>query len=357
VEIRGLTYDQLVAEFSLRYEKGEYHAGALFRQVHGEGKLDPFSLPAFAKSQSLAAKVMQDFYLPHPEFAGRKGDGDTYKFLLKLSDGLEAESVVIPMRRYKTLCVSSQVGCKMGCRFCETAQMGFVRQLSAAEMVAQVHAARFELGEPIENLVFMGMGEPLDNLDALLPALNTLADQRGINIPPKSITVSTVGHVDGLRKLAEVARVKRPQGLWHLRLAVSLNAPNDALRRSIMPITDRWNLADLKAVLREWPFHGAHDFIFMEYVLLRGVNDGPEHAAELVEWLSDLPAVVNLIPYNPRLESPYDKPERGEVERFWSWLMTAGQATRIRGTKGDEAMAACGQLGNRSFQRRRKDVS
>lgn len=350
-DVRGFSYADLIEEFSRRYGKGEFHAGAVFRQVQREGKFTPETLEAFAKNPALAQRVAADFRLPEPAFAGRRGEGDTYKFLLRLQDGLETESVVIPMRHHKTLCVSSQVGCKMGCRFCETAQMGFVRHLTPAEIVAQVHAGRFALGEPIENLVFMGMGEPLDNLDALIESMRILSDQRGFDIAPSAMTVSTVGHVDGLRKLAVEARRRRPEGLWRLRLAVSLNAPNDALRRDIMPITDRWNLAELKAALKEWPLPGAHDFLFMEYVLLRGVNDGPEHAAELAEWLRDLPAVVNLIPYNPRLDSPYARPERGEVGRFWRWLMDAGQPTRIRGTKGDEAMAACGQLGNRRFAR------
>jgi 23S rRNA (adenine2503-C2)-methyltransferase len=286
-----------------------------------------------------------------PPVSGKSGDGDTYKFLLRLEDGLESESVVIPMRRYKSLCVSSQVGCKMGCRFCETAQMGFLRNLSAGEIVAQVMTARHVLHEPVENVVFMGMGEPLDNLDAVLPAIQILSDRRGLAIPLKSITVSTVGHVPGILRLAEWARREPPEGMARLRLAVSVNAPDDALRGAIMPVNGLWPLSDLKEALRQWPLPHRDDFIFAEYVLLEGVNDGIEHALALAEYLRGLKTCVNLIPYNPRRDSPYARPGRERVAAFFDTLMESGQACRIRGTKGDQSMAACGQLGNRALRR------
>ena len=363
----GWDYSGLVGEFSRRFGKGEYHAGALFRSLYRHGEADPGGLAEFRANPALAEKVRSRFPLKLPEVvshsgadAGVKGNAEgigaaagtgAYKFLLRLEDGLESESVVIPMRHYKSLCVSSQVGCKMGCDFCETAQMGFLRSLSAAEIVAQVMVARHVLKEPVENVVFMGMGEPMDNLDAVLQVVRILSDQRGLAISQSSITVSTVGHVDGIRRLARLAAVPPPEGFSRLRLAVSLNAPNDLLRSRLMPVNRKWPMAELKDALRGFPLARKGDFLFMEYVLIPGVNDAREHALEVAEYLRGLRTCVNLIPYNPRRESPYGLPARDGVARFYHWLMEAGQYCRVRGTKGQEKMAACGQLGNRTLRR------
>jgi 23S rRNA (adenine2503-C2)-methyltransferase len=352
-DILAYDYPGLEAEFQRRFGKGEYHSGSLFRALYRRGADDPAALPEFAANPSLAAEVSAAFGYRLPEIAGREGDGETYKFLLKLRDGYESESVVIPMKQYKSLCVSSQVGCKMGCAFCETAQMGYLRSLDAGEIVAQVMVARHVLKEPIENVVFMGMGEPMDNLDNVLQAVRILSDQRGLNIAQSSITISTVGHVDGIRRLAELARKPPPEGFSRLRLAVSLNAPNDAVRSRIMPINRQWPLSELKAALADFPLHRRGDFLFMEYVLIAGVNDTREHALEVAGYLRGLKACVNLIPYNPRRESPFARPERESTARFFHWLMDAGQYCRVRGTKGKDAMAACGQLGNRALRRSR----
>jgi 23S rRNA (adenine2503-C2)-methyltransferase len=372
MDLLGYDYAGLVREFGTRFGKGEYHAGAFFRQVYRHGAADPAALPEFAANPSLADAVQKAFPLKLPEVAGRSGEGDTYKFLLKVAGaegavpgrGLETESVVIPMRQYKSLCVSSQVGCKMGCTFCETAQMGYLRSLGAAEIVAQVMTARFVYGEPIQNVVFMGMGEPMDNLDEVVQAIRIISDQRGLAIAQSAITVSTVGHVDGIRRLARLAaappagtpRGPAPEDFSRLRLAVSLNAPNDAIRSRIMPVNLRWPLAELKAALLEFPLNHKDDFLFMEYVLIPGVNDAREHALEVADYLRGLRACVNLIPYNPRHESPFDRPEQGATANFFHWLMDAGQYCRIRGTKGSGAMAACGQLGNRAMRRAKKEA-
>ncbi len=350
-DILRYDYDGLTAEFDRRFGKGEYHAGALFRSLYRRGASDPGALPEFSANPSLAQSVRGAFRYSLPEIAGRVGDETAYKFLLRLRDGYESESVVIPMRQYKSLCISSQVGCKMGCTFCETAQMGYLRSLDAGEIVAQVMVARHVLKEPIQNVVFMGMGEPMDNLDNVLQAIRILSDQRGLNIAQSAITLSTVGHVDGINKLAALAKNPPPHGFSRLRLAVSLNAPNDEIRSRIMPVNRQWKLADLKEALRGYPLAHKDDFLFMEYVLLAGVNDSREHAIEVAEYLRDLRACVNLIPYNPRLESPFGRPDKEGVAHFYRWLMEAGQYCRIRGTKGKDAMAACGQLGNRALKR------
>jgi 23S rRNA (adenine2503-C2)-methyltransferase len=367
-DILGFHFDGLAAEFERRFGKGAYHAGALFRSLYRKGEPDPGPLPEFAANPALAQSVRGAFRYRLPEASGRSGDGETgsptetYKFLLRLRDGLESESVVIPMRQYKSLCVSSQVGCKMGCTFCETAKMGYLRSLDASEIVAQVMYARHVLKEPIENIVFMGMGEPMDNLDNVLQAVRILCDQRGLNIAQSAITISTVGHVDGIRRLARAmseppASDSHGSGFTRLRLAVSLNAPNDAIRSRMMPINRQWPLAELKQALRDFPLNRKGDFLFMEYVLIAGVNDSEEHALQVAEYLRDLKACVNLIPYNPGLDATLGRPGKEGVARFYHWLMEAGQYCRVRGTKGKDAMAACGQLGNRALKRTRKALA
>ena len=351
----GLDLPSLVKEFGERWGKGEYHALALFRSIHRNGVCDPRVLPEYACNPSLAEAVGAQFPVRLPPVCGRSDDGSTYKFLLKLRDGLESESVVIPMRTYKSLCVSSQVGCKMGCTFCETARLGHLRDLDAGEIVAQVLVARHVLGEPIENVVFMGMGEPLDNLDNVLRAVRILSDRRGLGIPLPSITVSTVGHVDGIRQLARLAALPAPEGFPRLRLAVSLNAPNDTLRSRLMPVNRRWNLAQLREALLEFPLSRRDDYLFLEYVLLEGVNDSHAHAQEIVELLRGIQACVNLIPLNPGPDSPYRRPPQTHVREFLQWLLDAGQRARLRGTKGADAMAACGQLGNPERKRARRE--
>ena len=354
LDILGLSHEAMCAEMAMLHGKpgkGAYHADAIFQALYHDAVFDPENLPEFSANPSLALTAKKHFRFSLPEISGRQGDGDTFKFLLKLGDGLESETVVIPMLKYKTLCVSSQVGCKMGCRFCETARMGFVRHLTAGEIVAQVMVARHVLNEPIENIVFMGMGEPVDNFDSVLEAIRILSDQRGLSIASKNITISTVGHVPGILRLSEIVRTEKP--LRRLHLAVSLNAPNDAIRSEVMPVNNSWSMAELKKTLLQWPLNHRDDFIFAEYVLLEGVNDKPEHALLLAEYLRGLKTCVNLIPYNPGLDGPYKRPSTERVTVFFQTLSDAGQYCRIRGTKGVDAMAACGQLGNRKLSRRK----
>jgi len=353
VDPLSLDLPSMVALFRERFGKGEYHALALFRSIHRSGVSDPRLLPEYAGNPALAESVAAQFPVRLPPLCGRSGEGPTYKFLLRLRDGLESESVVIPMRSYKSLCVSSQVGCKMGCTFCETARLGHLRNLDAGEIVAQVLVARHVLDEPIENVVFMGMGEPLDNLDNVLGAVRILSDRQGLGLPLPSITLSTVGHVDGIREFARLAALPPPEGIPRLRLAVSLNAPNDTLRSELMPVNRRWNLARLREALLEVPLPRPRDALFLEYVLLDGINDSRAHAMEVVEFCQGIKACVNLIPYNPGPDSPYRRPPENRVREFRQWLQDAGQRCRLRGTKGVEAMAACGQLGNPERKRPR----
>ncbi len=303
---------------------------------------------------------------------------------VRSDEAVEIESVLIPMigkkrTRSYTLCVSSQVGCAMGCTFCQTAQMGLIRSLSAAEIVAQWYTARHIIQRPdpdapITNIVFMGMGEPMDNLEEVIRAIDILTDRRGPAIAMRKITVSTVGRIDGIARLAEHVRVPG----WHrLGLAVSLNSPNDAARSSIMPINRSAPLAALREALCAWPLYaGAH--LCIEYVLIPGVTDGPEAPEQLASFMLGsefvparnqcpvpspqclplypgpaLKALVNVIPYNPRDHSPWPAPTEESVEAFVAKLSSLGVYVKRRRTKGRDTMAACGQLGNPEARRAR----
>jgi 23S rRNA (adenine2503-C2)-methyltransferase len=276
----------------------------------------------------------------------RVEDGVVSKFIQRTADGLEIESVVVPMQRrgqaWKTLCVSSQVGCARGCAFCETAQLGLLRNLSVPEIIGQVVAAR-RLGEPIRNVVFMGMGEPFDNFDAVVRAVRVLTDPNGLSLKWDRVTISTVGRTEGIRRLAAL-------GWRRLNLAVSLNAPNDEIRSRLMPVNRLEPMARLREALLAYPLRKCQ-FFMIEYVLIPGVNDAREHAAELVEYLRPLKSVVNVIPYNPRRDSPWPAPAEESVVRFLGWLQSAGQVCKRRLTKGRDLLAACGQLGNRELAR------
>ncbi|MGP1345873.1 MAG: 23S rRNA (adenine(2503)-C(2))-methyltransferase RlmN [Phycisphaerales bacterium] len=319
----------------------------------------PFALPAppvpvkVHASESAEGEVRK-FLLRVPRHAeninrrapGAPGDA-------RLPDDLETESVIIPMAhrggRSFTLCVSSQVGCAMGCEFCETAQMGLIRSLQPREIVAQWHAARHALGAEIKNIVFMGMGEPLDNAEAVLEAIAILTDHRGPAIAMKNITISTVGRLDGLALLGE--RI-RQDGWKRLNLAVSINAPNDAIRSRIMPINRGMPLGELIPMLVDWPMRSS-SAICCEYVLIPGVNDAPEHADELAALLRPVRCCVNVIPYNPRRDSPWPAPTEEATWSFLRRLESHGQFCKYRRTKGRETMAACGQLGNERIRGRK----
>jgi len=333
------------------------------------------------------------------------------KFCLPAGDQrdarLETESMIIPMHSYRctdwyTLCLSSQIGCRMACTFCETGRMGWLRNLSAAEIVAQRLVARAVMqqstpparhpyryfGDGIQNVVFMGMGEPLDNFDNLVQAIRVLQEPNGLAFPLSQITVSTVGRIDGLRKLAALVRAeedctrrvsdhsrrvsdrsrrgpdrsrrepdrRRPGGTpdgpgWaNLRLAISLNAPNDRLRDALMPINRGMPLAELQRALLEYPL-GRKGRYLIEYVMLKDVNDALEHADQVAAWCRPLPCVVNLIPYNPQRDAPYAAPSEATIFAFLRRLRAHGIFVKRRITHGRDLMGACGQLGNPELRR------
>ncbi|MFN0134041.1 MAG: 23S rRNA (adenine(2503)-C(2))-methyltransferase RlmN [Phycisphaerales bacterium] len=305
------------------------------------------------------ASAVAGLRLPEPirVLRSESPEGVVVKFVLGVEPGLQTESVLIPMvgrthGQTYTLCLSSQVGCAMGCTFCETAQMGLLRSLSPWEIVAQWFAATHALGTRPKNIVFMGMGEPLDNFEGVVGAIRVLTDHLGAAAPMSRIVVSTVGRLDGIAKLA--AQVREPG--WHrLGLAVSVNAPNDAIRSRIMPINRAMPMGALRESLLAWPIYGGAK-ICLEYVLIPGVNDAPADARELAEWARPLPACINVIPYNPRRDSPWPAPREEDVDRFLADLVAAGAYCKRRRTKGREMMGACGQLGNPELRRRRSPL-
>ncbi len=277
----------------------------------------------------------------------------------------DIESVQIPMIgrrgvRSHTLCVSSQVGCAMGCDFCETAQMGLIRSLTPAEIVGQWWAATHQRQAAVKNIVFMGMGEPLDNVEAVIEAIAILTDHNGPAVPMTNITVSTVGKAAGMRRLC--AQMDKP-GWRKLGIAISINAPNDEIRSQIMPINRATPMAELRELIEAVPCVGTHRKICFGYVLIPGVNDRKEHAAELAEYLRPFTAsgspdgkhrgMLNLIPYNPRRDSPWPAPYEDAVEEFLAWVRQHGVFAKRRRTKGRDTMAACGQLGTEEVRKRK----
>jgi len=341
VAIHGLTNAELVQRARKLLPRGHGFARRIHRQVMLEGRFCPASL---GLGREACAAWHSKFSFDLPEVVTVRSDsgdhGATSKAVLRLHDGLEVESVCIPMGRGRyTLCVSSQVGCKMRCAFCETGRMGLLRHLSTEEIIAQVLVARHRLGWPIRNIVFMGMGEALDNAENVIHALRVLNDEAGLAIGQERLTICTVGHVEGIRLLDR-------QGFKRLNLSISLNAASDSLRSELMPINRRTNLAALQEVLAS--YRPRRNFALgINYCLIPGVNDTEEDARAITSFCQPLGRVlVNLIPYNPGSQPISRAPEEAEIERFIGWLRDAGLAVRERVTKGRSVMAACGQLGN-----------
>ena len=283
--------------------------------------------------------------------ADRVSADGTRKWLFRVDSGNCVEAVYIPDGRRGTLCVSSQVGCALNCTFCATAQQGFNRNLDAAEIVGQLWAARRILAESghsgpdITNVVLMGMGEPLLNLDNVIPALDLMLDDLGFGLARKRVTLSTAGVVPGIRALARRCPVS---------LAVSLHAPDDALRDILVPINRTWPIDLLFSACREFAGTLPRQKITFEYVMLDEVNDTPGHARRLARRLGDLPAKVNLIPFNSFPGTRYRRSPAEAIDRFRDILLAADVMTITRKTRGEDIDAACGQLAGRVMPRSRR---
>ncbi len=336
----SLTQAGFAEQVRARYGKGEVYAKAAYRALFQHGNKRLSHLPEFRQAPDLGERMENDMALTLPQVVQTLIDGVLTHYVFALADGCEIEAVHIPMKTRSTLCISSQVGCRMACRFCETGRLGLIRSLTPAEIVGQVYLARHVLGHQIDNLVFMGMGEPLDNLDAVIQAIRVFSEPRGLNIAPRRITVSTAGLPDGIRQLGAA-------GLGNLHLAVSLNAAEDALRSRLMPVNRRYPLRDLKAALTAYPLPSRGLFLF-EYVLLPGTNDRPSDARAIAAFLAGLPARVNLIPCNPAGPNPHPAPTDADLHAFAAELSKHEVFVRIRWYKGGGGTAGCGQLGNKN---------
>lgn len=337
IDILSLSLAHLTRILETDYGKGLFHAHALYREVFKNGSQDIFSAPEFLGSQKLSAALSGKVVVAPGHVVRTFKEGELTKFITRLADGLKIESVVIPMTRHNTLCVSSQVGCRMGCAFCETARLGFKRNLTVSEITGQLYNARNILGKNIKNVVFMGMGEPFDNFDAVMAAVTVMNEQKGFDIALRHITLSTAGLVPGIDRLA---RLNMPG----IRLAISVNGPDDRTRAGLMPVNNRWPLAALKESLMAYPLPRRGVFLF-EYILIKGVNDSPGHARKLAEFIHPLPVRLNLIPYNPIDAFDHASPCDREMHEFADLLREEGVFVIKRWSKGRSVSAGCGQLG------------
>ena len=320
-----------------------FRATQLFRWIHQRGAKDFDQMSDLAKS--LREKLKTTAHITAlPVISQHISADGTIKWLFDVGDGNAVESVFIPEDDRGTLCVSSQAGCAVGCRFCSTGHQGFSRNLSTAEILAQLwfaeHFLRQHLGTServISNVVMMGMGEPLQNYGALIPALKVMLDDHGYGLSRRRVTVSTSGVVPMVERLAQDCPVA---------LAVSLHAPNDALRDSLVPLNRKYPLDELLRACVGYLDHAPRDFITFEYCMLDGVNDSPEHARELIALvqLHGIRCKFNLIPFNPFPASGLTRSPQARVQAFAKLLLDGGIVTTVRKTRGDDIDAACGQL-------------
>jgi 23S rRNA (adenine2503-C2)-methyltransferase len=321
-------------------EAAPYRARQVFQWIHARGANTFAEMTDLSKATR--AKLDAALAIGHVEVAevATSADG-TKKLAIRLDDGARVESVIIPERDRQTLCVSTQVGCALGCRFCFTGVMGWGRQMAAHEIVDQLYQANRLIekdapGRRITHVVFMGMGEPLANFDATLTALRLMTNPIGAGLSTRRITVSTVGLVPELLRLGHAIPVN---------LAVSLHAPNDEIRGALMPVNKTYPLDELLGACRTFPLPARRRITF-EYVLLAGVNDAPQHARELAKRLHGIRCKVNLIVFNPFPGAPYERPSDRAVEIFNETLAGRGITATVRKSRGQDVFAACGQLAN-----------
>jgi 23S rRNA (adenine2503-C2)-methyltransferase len=352
VNLLGLTRAGL-EQFLASLGEKPFRARQLMKWIHHAGVTDFEQMTDLSKA--LRARLAEVAEVRPPEVVRQLDSRDgTRKWLIEAGNGNLVETVYIPDGDRATLCVSSQVGCSLDCSFCATGKQGFQRDLTAAEIVGQLWLAiksfdAFQSGKGrvVTNVVFMGMGEPLLNFDNVVAATELMMDDLGYGISKRRVTVSTSGVVPALDRLAEVSQVS---------LAISLHAPNDALRDQLVPINRRYPIAEFLAASRRYIERqpDKHRVVTVEYTLIAGVNDAPEQARELAGLLRDFPCKINLIPFNPFSLSDYRRPSREAVSRFWKILADAGYVTTVRTTRGDDIDAACGQLAGQVVDRTRR---
>jgi 23S rRNA (adenine2503-C2)-methyltransferase len=340
-----LDFDRAALEawFAGQDEK-PFRARQLLRWMHQAGESDFARMTDIARP--LRERLSQCAVVAAPNIVGDSTAEDgTRKWLMQVDSGNAVETVLIPETSRNTLCISSQAGCVLDCAFCSTGKQGFNRNLTTAEIVGQLwHASRLT-EERISNVVMMGMGEPLLNLDNVIPALRLMLDDHAYGLSRRRVTVSTSGVVPEMDRLREECPVA---------LAVSLHAPNDELRDRLVPVNRKYPLKDLLAACNRYLEKAPRDFITFEYVMLAGVNDADAHARELVSIARRVPSKVNLIPFNPFPQSGFERSDAERIRRFAAVLQGAGLTVTTRKTRGDDIAAACGQLAGDVVDRTRR---
>jgi 23S rRNA (adenine2503-C2)-methyltransferase len=341
-----------MAQWFLARGEKPFRAQQVLKWIHQQGADDFDAMTNLGKS--LREALAGDACIRGPRVAAdqRSADGSR-KWLFELADGNCIESVYIPEPDRANLCVSSQVGCSLNCSFCSTARQGFNRNLTTAEIIGQLWTANRLLGadgeQPVSNVVFMGMGEPLLNLDNVLPAVRLMQDDFAYALSKRRVTLSTAGVVPGLTRLAQVSDIS---------LALSLHAPDDALRDELVPLNRKYRIAEVLDACSQYVGEGRRR-VTIEYVMLEGVNDSDAQARALARVLRKVPSKVNLIPFNPFPETRYRRSSARRIDRFRDILHAAGIVTITRKTRGDDIDAACGQLAGdfRDRTRRRQRIS
>ncbi|MEP1472557.1 MAG: 23S rRNA (adenine(2503)-C(2))-methyltransferase RlmN [Halieaceae bacterium] len=352
VNLLGLTRAQM-EQFFLDQGEKKFRAQQVLKWIHHQGVCDIEEMTNLGKALREKLQVIAEVRPPEIVSQHDSNDG-TRKWAIRVGGGGLIETVLIPDGNRATLCVSSQVGCSLDCSFCSTGKQGFMRDLSAAEIIGQVWLAidsygAFQAGKGrvVTNVVMMGMGEPLLNFDNVVASMDLMMEDLAYGISKRKVTLSTSGVVPALDRLREVSEAS---------LAVSLHAPNDALRNELVPINRKYPIAVLLESCRKY-IDAQSDkkrVVTVEYTLMAGINDQPEQARELATLLADFPCKINLIPFNPFPQSGYERPSGNAVSRFWQVLVDAGYIVTVRTTRGDDIDAACGQLVGQVVDRTRR---
>ncbi|MGB5559331.1 MAG: 23S rRNA (adenine(2503)-C(2))-methyltransferase RlmN [Paracoccaceae bacterium] len=364
VNLVGLTRDALrdtLIAAGTPERQAKMRAGQIWQWLYQWGVRDFDAMTNLSKAYR--AELAEKFVIEIPEIVSKQVSADgTRKYLVRIAGGHEVETVYIPESERGTLCISSQVGCTLTCSFCHTGTQKLVRNLTAGEIVGQVMLARDDLGEwPVpgapkdetrllSNVVLMGMGEPLYNFDAVRDAMKIAMDPEGIQLSRRRITLSTSGVVPEIAKTAEEIGCQ---------LAISFHATTDEVRDKLVPINKKWNIETLLNALRDYPKVSNSERITFEYVMLKGVNDSDADARRLVKLIQGIPAKINLIPFNEWPGAPYERSDWERIESFADIVYKAGYASPIRTPRGEDIMAACGQLKSATERARkpRKDIA
>lgn len=347
----GMPKAKMEAFFESLGEK-RFRATQVLQWIHQRGADDFDQMTNMSRVLREKLKAVAEIRGPEVVYDESSKDG-TRKWVMRMDNGNSVETVLIPDGERGTLCVSSQIGCSLDCTFCSTGKRGFNRNLTAAEIIGQVWVARkafmpFEPGpdRPITNVVMMGMGEPLYNFDNVKQALLIVSDGEGIALSKRRITLSTSGHVPNIQRTGDEIGVG---------LAISLHAVHDELRNELVPINKKWNLEALLDACRNYPGVSNARRITFEYVMLKGINDSLQDAIKLVKLLKGIPAKINLIPFNPWPNSPYECSDWEQIETFAEIVNQAGYASPIRTPRGRDIFAACGQLKSESERMKKRD--